>query len=149
MRHNGFTLVEVIMVVAIVGLLAVIAYPSFERSVEKGRVANSAADLSEMAQAIERFFIANNRYPDSLADIGSGAKLDPWDMPYSYLKIMGNPRSGRRQRRDLALQPINSDFDLYSWGKDKFTDQNISNFLGQDDVIRGRNGRYIGLGEKF
>jgi general secretion pathway protein G len=149
MRHNGFTLIEVIMVVAIVGLLATIAYPSYQDAVEKGRVASSAADITEMAQAIERFFITNNRYPDSLADIGSNAKRDPWDKQYMYFKILGNPTAGGRQRRDQFLQPINSDFDLYSRGKDKDTTTNISSTLGQDDVIRGRNGRYIGLGEKF
>lgn len=148
MIRNGFTLIEMILVVATLGILAAIALPVYTDAVDKGRIADASADISDIMQSIERFYVANNRYPDSLAEVGANTKLDPWGQPYKYFRIYGNS-SDRYMRFDQGLQPINTDFDLYSHGKDTFTTLNISQSTGRDDVIRGRNGRYIGLGKDF
>lgn len=62
-RHNsGFTLVELMIVVAIVALLAAIAYPSYTRYVEKARRADAKSALLSAAQRLERCYTQFNVY---------------------------------------------------------------------------------------
>ena len=58
----GFTLIEIMIVVAIVAILAAIAYPAFQTQVRKGRMAQAQADMLEISQFMERCFAANNSY---------------------------------------------------------------------------------------
>lgn len=61
-RSRGFTLIELMITVAIIGILAVIAYPSYARQVQKSRRAQAKADLTELSQQLERQFTANRDY---------------------------------------------------------------------------------------
>ncbi len=56
---KGFTLIELIIVVAIIGVLAAIAYPSYQDSVRKSRRADARAVLLEAAQFMERRYTEN------------------------------------------------------------------------------------------
>ncbi len=60
--QRGFTLIEVMIVVAIVGILAAIAYPSYRDSVLKGRRAQARTALMELLQQQERYMTQNNCY---------------------------------------------------------------------------------------
>ncbi|WP_290648433.1 type IV pilin protein [Aquisalimonas sp.] len=61
-RPTGFTLIEVMIVVAIVGIIAMIAYPSYQKHVQDSRRAQAQADLMELAQFMERRYTLNNTY---------------------------------------------------------------------------------------
>ena len=61
-NSTGFTLVEVMIVVAIVGILAAIAYPSYQDSVRKGRRAQARMALSDLLQQQERRYTQRNTY---------------------------------------------------------------------------------------
>lgn len=68
---RGFTLIELMVVVAIVAILAAVAYPSYEDSIRKSRRGQAQADLVELATQAERFHTVNNTYAgfwDSLPD---------------------------------------------------------------------------------
>lgn len=69
-RITGFTLVELMIVVAIVGILAAIAYPSYIDSVRKGNRAEGRAAITNLLQQQERSFTQNNTYVafDTAAD---------------------------------------------------------------------------------
>lgn len=60
--HRGFTLIELMVVVAVIAILAAIAYPSFQDAVRKGHRGQAKADLVELAQRAERFRTINGSY---------------------------------------------------------------------------------------
>lgn len=77
MKNNkGFTLIEVMIVVAIIGILAAIAYPSYDEYVKRGNRTEGQAFLMDVAARQERYFSQNNAYitdTDDLAKLGVSA----------------------------------------------------------------------------
>ena len=59
---GGFTLIELMIVVAVVAILAAIAYPSYKEQIRKSRRAQAKADLVEYAALAERFHTTENTY---------------------------------------------------------------------------------------
>ena len=71
-RQRGFTLIEILIVVAIVAILAAIAYPSYVETVRKGKRAEARAALVNLIQQQERFLSQNNTYASFSAGATSG-----------------------------------------------------------------------------
>lgn len=59
-RQRGFTLIEVMIVVAIIGVIAAIAFPSYQDGVQKSRRSTAQGDLQQLRQAMERHFTKSN-----------------------------------------------------------------------------------------
>lgn len=77
--ESGFTLIEVMIVVAIIGILAAIAYPSYQESVRKSNRADAKATLNDYAQRLQRCFTAYSAYNSgncTLAGQIDGATLE-------------------------------------------------------------------------
>ncbi len=147
-KKQGFTLIELLISIAIVGVLFAIAIPSYTRYSDRVDVAQAIADISTINQALTRFWAMNNgTYPDNLAQINSNLN-DPWGNPYYYTNIATAKGKGGL-RKDRNLVPINSDYDLYSAGKDGRTVGPLTAKHSQDDIIRANNGGFIGLAEDF
>lgn len=72
-KSGGFTLIELMIVVAIVGILAAIAYPNYQEYVRRSERADAKAALIRVAQCLERTFTLNNVYVASTCDNPSGA----------------------------------------------------------------------------
>lgn len=67
MRERGFTLVEIMVVVAIVMVLAAIALPSYTESINRAKRAEAKAQLLEAAQYMQRFYSQNSRFDQTTA----------------------------------------------------------------------------------
>ncbi len=65
---GGFSLIEIMIVVAIVAIIAVIAVPSYTSYVERSRCTDAQGDLMELAQWMERRYAANFNYMDVSVD---------------------------------------------------------------------------------
>jgi len=61
-KQTGFTLIELMIVVAVVGILAAIALPAYQESVAKSKRADAQGALHSLAGSMERFFTENNTY---------------------------------------------------------------------------------------
>ena len=81
--HRGFTLIELMIAVAILGIVTAIAYPSFVDSVRKGRRAEAIAALVSMQQAQERWRTNNANYTTTISNLGVGSTTPYYDLTVS------------------------------------------------------------------
>ena len=148
MRPRGFTLLELAIVLAIAAIIIAIAVPSLQNYFERTRIVQSVLDLDSMQKTIRQYQFSKGALPDALADVGLDGKLDPWGYPYEYLNLITAKGNGQA-RKDKTLKPLNSDFDLYSIGPDGLTAASLTNSKSRDDVIRARDGSFLGLASEF
>ncbi|WP_455223135.1 type IV pilin protein [Kaarinaea lacus] len=88
--NKGFTLVELMIVVIIVSLLAMVAVPSYNKSVSKARRADAQASLSNLAGAMERFFTDKGTYVGAAGPIGTPTATGVPNIYHSQTPVDGN-----------------------------------------------------------
>jgi general secretion pathway protein G len=148
-RQAAMTLIELLIAVAVIGSLAAIAINSYQGYVERARVTRATAEIAQIALMLDRYYSDNRTYPATLAALRTDILIDPWGRPYQYLPIAVDPPPKKGKiRRDKNLNPLNSDFDLYSMGPDGQTQMQLTAAKARDDIVRANNGAYIGVAEK-
>lgn len=83
-RTLGFTLIELMIVVAIIALLAGIAYPSYRNHILKGNRASAQAFLMDAAQRQAQYFLDNRTYAPDVATLFGSATPIPADVSKNY-----------------------------------------------------------------
>jgi general secretion pathway protein G len=147
--QTAFTLIEVLIVIAVIGALAGIAIPNYREYQERARVTQAVTDIAYIAHALGAYYNENRSYPASLTALGITLPTDPWGRAYQYLAIDIDPPPNIGQiRKDKNLNPLNSDFDLYSMGPDGQTQKQLTAAKARDDVVRANNGAFIGVASK-
>jgi type IV pilus assembly protein PilE len=94
--EGGFTLIELMIVVAIIGILAAIAYPSYQEYIRRAARADAQGAVTSLASVMERWFSDNNTYAAVGGVTALGAGLHPNWSP------MDEPQANRRY--DLTIQ---------------------------------------------
>jgi general secretion pathway protein G len=146
-RNAGFSLIELMLVVAILGILAVVASLIFNSFLEKAWVKKAVSEILSLQIKIKAYEVYDGVFPDSLDDIKGGDMLDPWGNPYQYMNFDITPAS--EWRKDRNLHPLNTDFDLCSMGEDGQSHKNLSNPESYDDIIRANDGQYVGRASEY
>jgi general secretion pathway protein G len=145
----GWTLVELLMVLAIVGILSSLTMLKMQDMIERARVAKAIGDIEAIQLELAGFEAGDDSLPGSLAGIGRAAYLDPWGRPYVYVKFDPSKGIAGQARKDRFLVPLNSTYDLYSSGKDGQSQSALTAKASLDDVIRANDGGFIGLAAHY
>lgn len=146
-RHVGFTLIELVVVLVIIGILASIAIESYSNALYRGQVAKAIGDISALQTDIEQYNATHNQLPPDLAAIGRATLADPWGHPYQYLPLTSKNKG--QARKDRFLVPLNTDFDLYSMGRDGQSQPPLTASVSRDDIVRANDGSFIGLATDY
>lgn len=141
--RSGFTLVELVLVLALITILSTIAMRGYSELKDTARVSRCMGEIRGIEKEIIARATETGSYPATLAAIGLGNQRDPWGRNYVYLPFGSGPE------RTAGGVPINNDFDLYSMGVGGESVPSIIDDRSQDDIIRGRDGSFVGLASKY
>lgn len=96
--QQGFTLVELLVVVSIIALLAVIAVPKLMTSLDKTKAAKDQADLEAISAALDKFYYDNTFYPQKLQDLVTSGYMKQTDFKNAfgnwYFYAVDDPSNG-------------------------------------------------------
>lgn len=138
---KAFTLVELLLTIAIVGTLSAIAIPTYTNYIQKNSNTQAIVDIRNIESQIEGFRALSGSPPATLAAANIVAPIDSWGRPYIYV-VPGD-------RWDKHDKPLNKDYDLLSMGKDGKTDVKLFKQDAFDDIIRCNDGAYVGLASDY
>jgi general secretion pathway protein G len=135
------------LTIALIALVATVGVPAYNSIIDRANVNRAVSDIGQLSLQLYRWQTNTGGFPPDLATAGLDGRMDPWGRPYRYLELSAaNPGD---VRRDKNLVPINTDFDLYSVGKDGETVTPLTAQKSRDDVVRANNGAFIGLAENY
>ncbi len=149
-KNFGFTLIELMIVISIIGTLAGIAVPTYVNYIQRTVILRCITEIRLIEKELLAYMSENDTLPENLDDIGLGDLRDPWGNPYEYLRSedtkKGGGKGGKKgkPRKDHFLVPVNTDFDLYSKGPDGKSVAPFTAKASRDDIVRANNGKYVG-----
>jgi general secretion pathway protein G len=145
---DGFSLLELMMAVVVMGIVATIAIPTYSRYLTRMKTSTAIADITRIHMAIERYSSDKGKPPPNLATINLDGMIDPWGNGYVYLSFEGLHGVGQ-MRKDKNLVPINSAYDLYSMGPDGRSVGPLTARASRDDIVMANDGKFIGVAEDY
>jgi len=147
-KHTGLTLVELMIGVVIIGIIGAIATVAFQSFAEKARIKKAVSEITSIQTKIKIYETYAGDLPDSLSDLDDfNLYNDPWGNPYQYTNFDNTHKS--KWRKDRNLHPLNTDYDLWSMGKDGKSKVPLTAKASHDDIIRASDGSYIGIAADY
>lgn len=113
-RKNGFTLIELMVVIVIIGLLGTVVVINVMPSQDKALVTKARTDIATLGQAMEMYRLDNFNYPDP--GMGLQALVSPPGRSQGYIKSLPSDPWGNPYRYEVPGR--NGAFDIYSLGAD-------------------------------
>jgi len=80
-KHNGFTLIELMITVVIIGILAAIAYPSYTQYIKQSRRSDAFTALTQLANNLEKFYSQCSAYTTDITTTGGVSCTTPTSGP--------------------------------------------------------------------
>ncbi len=149
---RGYTIIEMLVVVTIIGILVSLAIPAYTEYKNMAKVSRATSEIRSIADQIAFYQTDKIHLPDRLEDLPGGIALkDPWGKKYNYYIIP--PSDGTGPYRDTAGDPFNTDYDLYSEGANGNTTKSLldpaETNTSRDDIILGVNDSIVELGSRY
>jgi general secretion pathway protein G len=136
------------LVVTIIGVLVTLATSMYDGYRNRVNIFRAVTDITAISASIAEFKLDYRHFPVDLAKIGKDTMLDPWGKPYNYVNHSDAKGVGSF-RKDKNIVPINSDFDLWSNGKDGASVPPLTAKSSRDDIIRANDGGFVGLASDY
>ena len=121
-NNRGFTLIELMIVMSILGILLTLAQPMYRESTIKAREAVLMENLFTMRDVIDQYYVDKERYPDSLDDLASDSyirtvPIDPFTKSIDSWQLISPPDG-----YDGSIYDVHSGSDLISLGGTPYND---------------------------
>jgi general secretion pathway protein G len=117
-KRKGFTLVELLVVMAIIAMLAALVGPKLFPKLGKGKQSAAKAQIELLGQALDQFRLDTGRYPNTqegLDALSTNPGIDGWDGPY-LKKALPNDPWGKPY--NYQSPGTHGEYDLFSFGRD-------------------------------
>jgi len=118
-KHKGFTLLELLVVMVIIGLLASYVGPRYFSQIGRSEIKTARAQIDGLQKALEQYRIDTGHYPSNeqgLVALDKAPTSEPdWHGPYLVKRVPPDPWGQPYQYR---IPGRNGEFDLFSFGKD-------------------------------
>jgi general secretion pathway protein G len=119
---TGYSIIELMMAVTMVGLLSSFAIPKYQGFVEKAKIARCIAEIHYIERSIQVYYASAEQYPQSLAKVGAADLVDPWGNPYQFLLIAGTKWADNRSHDTYyaGSGPLRSESMMVASGEQRF-----------------------------
>ncbi len=145
---GGYSLFELLAAIVLLVALMGAGIPLYTAYIEKARMTRTAEEVSTLQKEIQIYKLSKNILPRRLSDISEAGLVDPYGRPYQYHNFTHTDEKEKR-RKDRFMVPLNTDYDLYSVGRDGKSEPPLTAKESHDDIVRANDGTYIGPASEY
>lgn len=146
--RKRFSLIELLLSIAVIFILLGMSVKLMSISIKRAKIVRAITEIRNIQTAIEAYQDEHRKeVPDRFEALNINTVYDPWKTAYHYQNYKQIPKGQRR--KDKNMNPLNSDYDLWSNGPDGKTAYQVNSAFGHDDIIRAADGQFIGVADDY